>query len=467
MEGSFVDVARLALQLAPKTRLGDLLREYPFLLDFLVNYKPEFQKLRNPLMRRIFARTVTLEAVASMGGVPFERLVSDLAEAMKQGPSEGPERRARREALKSIVKELHRGKEPKALKARFAQVLGDVSPGEIGKLEQELVRDGLDPEEITKLCDLHVQLFQEGLEKQAQLETGTQHPLTILRTENQRITKAVAEFHDTIHLLRTPKGSTNLASMKDKVSEKLEALAKVEAHYERKENQLFPFLEKHGITTPPQVMWSVHDEIKALIKDTRTALNFQDTAAALDKGEKLAQKIDDMTFKEEKIMFPMAMEVLTKQDWEEMSRARVERDVSKRAEGLLSLDTGELNAEQLDLILTHLPIDVTFIDRSDVVRYYSEGKERIFPRSPEVIGRKVQNCHPPKSVHIVNRILQEFKAGKRDVAEFWINFQGKLVHIRYFAVRDKQHRYGGTIEVTQDVTSIKALEGEHRLLDWR
>jgi DUF438 domain-containing protein len=255
--------------------------------------------------------------------------------------------------------------------------------------------------------------------------------------------------------------------MKDRVSEKLEALAIVDIHYQRKENQLFPFLEKHGITAPPQVMWSVHDEIRALIKDIRTALNSQDTAAAIDKGEKLAQKIDDMIFKEEKIMFPMAMEVLTKQDWEEMTSARVERQASKLTEGLMSLDTGELSAQQLNLILTNLPIDVTFIDENDVVRYYSESKERIFPRSPEIIGRKVQNCHPPKSVRIVNHILEEFKAGKRDVAEFWINFQGKLVHIRYFAVRDKEHRYVGTIEVTQDVTSIKALQGEHRLLDWR
>ena len=453
------------MEFTAKTRLDDLLKEYPFLLDFLVDYRPEFQKLRNPLMRRILAQTVTLEAVASMGGVSFERLASDLADAVKQRLGEGAEGRTRREALKSILKELHQGKTSEALKTRFARLLGDVSPGEIGRLEQELVREGLDPEEITKLCDLHVQLFQEGLEKQAQVKTGTQHPLTSLRTENQQTAKAVAEFRDSISNLKAAQGSANLISIKVEIGEKQQALAKVEAHYQRKENQLFPFLEKRGITAPPQVMWSVHDEIRALIKDTRTALNSEDTAAALDKGEKLAQKIDDMIFKEERIMFPMAMEILTEQDWEEMSRARVERGLSRPTGELLSLDTGEVNAEQLNLILTHLPIDVTFIDAGDVVRYYSEGKERIFPRSPEVIGREVQNCHPPKSLHVVNRILEEFKAGKRNAAEFWINFQGKLVHIRYFAIRDKERRYVGTIEVTQDVTSIRALQGEHRLLD--
>lgn len=377
-----------------------------------------------------------------------------------------PERQTRREALKSIVKELHQGKDPETLKARFAQLLEDVSPGEIGKLEQELVREGLDPEEITRLCDLHVQLFQEGLEKQAKLEMGAHHPLVVLRAENHQIAIAAAEFRDTVGLLRTPEGSVNLISKKDEISTKLEALAKAEAHYQRKENQLFPFLEKHGITAPPQVMWSTHDEIRRLMKDTKAALDSQDNASLVDNGEKLAQKVEDMTYKEEKVLFPMAMEVLTKQDWEEMSRAKAERDKSK-TEGLLLLDTGELNTEQLNLILTHLPIDVTFIDENDVVRYYSEGKERIFPRSREVIGRKVQNCHPPKSVHVVNRILQEFKAGKRDVAEFWINLQGKNVHIRYFAVRDGQRRYAGTLEVTQDITSIKTIQGERRLLDWQ
>jgi PAS domain S-box-containing protein len=378
------------------------------------------------------------------------------------------EGQSRKDALKSILRELHQGKSLHALKARFAQLLADVTPGDIGKLEQELVREGLDPQEITRLCDLHVQLFQEGLEKQAQLETGGQHPLTALRVENQQIAKAATEFMATMKALET-QTSASLESRKAEISSRLEVLAKVEAHYQRKENQLFPLLERHGITAPPQVMWSTHDEIRQLIKDARAALDSQDGKSLVDCGERLAQKVEDMTYKEEKILFPMAMEALTKQEWDEMLQANAQKGAPKPAgtEGLLSLDIGSLNAEQLNLILTHLPIDITFIDENDVVRYYSEGKERIFPRSRQVIGRKVQNCHPPKSVHIVNRILEEFKAGKRDVAEFWINLQGKSVHIRYFAVRDRQRRYVGTLEVTQDITSIKGLEGERRLLDWQ
>lgn len=136
------------------------------------------------------------------------------------------------------------------------------------------------------------------------------------------------------------------------------------------------------------------------------------------------------------------------------------------AGGPLPLDTGALTAEQIDLMLTSLPVDISFVDEADTVVYYSATPERVFPRSPGVIGRKVQNCHPPKSVDVVERILEAFRSGKRDVAEFWIESGGKFIHIRYFALRDKSGAYKGTLEVSQDVTAIRALRGERRLLDW-
>ncbi|RJO63062.1 MAG: DUF438 domain-containing protein, partial [Myxococcales bacterium] len=114
----------------------------------------------------------------------------------------------------------------------------------------------------------------------------------------------------------------------------------------------------------------------------------------------------------------------------------------------------------------HLPLDLSFVDENDEVRYYSGGEERIFPRSPAVIGRKVQNCHPPKSLDMVNRILDAFRKGEREVAEFWIPFHGRFVHIRYIALRDAKGAYRGTLEITQDVTAIRELQGERKLLDW-
>lgn len=135
--------------------------------------------------------------------------------------------------------------------------------------------------------------------------------------------------------------------------------------------------------------------------------------------------------------------------------------------GTLSLSTGGLSLEQADLILTHLPVDVSFVDAEGTVRYYSETKDRIFKRTPAVIGRKVQNCHPGKSVHMVEAILEAFKSGAKDSAEFWIELGGIFIYIRYFAVRDKSGTYQGCLEVSQDVTGIRALKGEKRLLDWR
>jgi len=136
-------------------------------------------------------------------------------------------------------------------------------------------------------------------------------------------------------------------------------------------------------------------------------------------------------------------------------------------EGVLQLETGALSKEEVDAVLNALPVDVTFVDKEDTVRYFNRAGKRTFVRTKGVVGRKVQLCHPQKSIHVVNRILEDFKTGKRDVAEFWVQMRSRLVYIRYFTMRDGEGKYMGTLEVTQDVTDIKKIEGEKRLLDWK
>lgn len=136
-------------------------------------------------------------------------------------------------------------------------------------------------------------------------------------------------------------------------------------------------------------------------------------------------------------------------------------------EGSMRFETGILSKEEVEAILNTLPVDITFVDEEDTVKYFNKAEKRIFVRTKAVIGRKVQLCHPQKSIHIVNRILEAFKTGEKDVAEFWIQKDHRLIHIRYFAVRDKDGKYLGTVEVTQDITDIKKIEGEKRLLDWK
>jgi len=246
-------------------------------------------------------------------------------------------------------------------------------------------------------------------------------------------------------------------------------------------------LERHGVTGPSQVMWGVHDEIRAALKDTRAAAEKRDARAFSTAAPALARDIIEMVYKEEKILFPLALQTLSEDEWVDLRRGEDElgyalakpaapwpsgqgaapASPSAAGQGLLGLLTGELSLDQMNLIFTHLPVDLSFVDETDTVRFYSEGLARIFPRSPAVIGRKVQNCHPPKSVHVVQDILDSFRAGKQSVAEFWIQLHGKFIHIRYLAIRDKAGVYRGCLEVSQDVTEIRQLQGEHRLLEWK
>ncbi len=192
-----------------------------------------------------------------------------------------------------------------------------------------------------------------------------------------------------------------------------------------------------------------------------------------------------MIFKEELIVYPIAMETVTQEHWHEMQEQSAELGYSyikaprefsgkKKDQKLMNsvsnifwkVETGELSKEQLELLLNNIPLDITFVDENDEVRYFSRPDDRFFPRSPAIIGRKVQNCHPPESVHIVEKIIAEFKAGKKKEAKFWIQMKGKFVLIKYFAMHDTHGKYRGILEVSQDITEIRKLEGEMRLLDW-
>jgi DUF438 domain-containing protein len=396
-------------------------------------------------------------------------------------------RTTKREALKAIIRDLHRGGDIETLKARFAALAKDVSGAEIGAMEQELIDEGLAEEEVRKLCDLHVKVFEEALDAQPSPQTVPGHPLHTLAEENRALAGIVAETRQVLEGLREASGP-GLAAGKARLAELVDALAEIEKHYLKKENQLFPRLEAKGISGPTKVMWAVHDDIRAHLKDLRRALDLGDPALIVRTGQWVLQEIGDMIGKEEKILFPMSLEALDEADWARVKKGEEEigyawigqasdRDgwppelaVRPPAAGgpgePIDLDRGRLTAEQLDLMLTRLPVDLSFVDETDTVIYYSATPERIFPRTPGVIGRKVQNCHPPKSVHVVERILKAFRAGERDTAEFWIESRGRFIHIRYFALRDRTGAYRGTLEVTQDVTSVRALRGERRLLDW-
>ncbi|MCP4539513.1 MAG: DUF438 domain-containing protein [Chloroflexi bacterium] len=397
----------------------------------------------------------------------------------------------RKEALKQVIRQLHEGKTVEEVKGEFAALLQGVSAMDIAQIEQELIQEGMPPVEVKRLCDVHVAVFRESLETQDNPDTVPGHPVYTFLAENGAAGRVLDTLQEAID-----------ASQWERARERLRELRKYEVHYVRKENILFPFLEKHGFTGPSSVMWAIHDDVRAGWK----ALDAMLTDAPGDDAESfaaqmaeifepLATAIREMFYKEENILYPTALQKLSGEEWLQIRQQSPETGycyvqpgnqwppketalestsallgaVAKKSPiasgGMLHLDTGTLTPQEVNRLLTNLPVDVTYVDADDTVRYFSQGRERIFPRSPAIIGRKVQKCHPPASFDRVQQILDDFRAGQRDEAEFWIQMGPKFIHIRYFAVRDEQGEYQGTLEVSQDIAPIRALEGERRLLD--
>ena len=307
------------------------------------------------------------------------------------------------------------------------------------------------------------------------------HPVRTYLEENLLIRKLMAQLE-----------STNINEEFELFKAIFEKLAKVDLHFTRKENQLFPYLEKYGWTSPSQGMWTFHDQIRDQVKLVRKELAGRNVMTTLIETQQLFKFLEQIINVEEQRLFPRAMGMLTEDEWKEFKEGDKEigwmlektptpypadeyihpsLDTKKRKlpfgiEDKTHYDEGYLTPEQVNSIFRILPVDITYVNEHDQVVFYNRGDDRVFPRSAGIIGREVKFCHPPKSVDQVIKILEAFKAGTQDLAEFWINFKGQFIHIQYFAVRDPDRTYRGVIEMSQDVTHVRGLEGEQRLLDW-
>ncbi len=474
------------MELSSKTKVAELLLKYPFLKKFLMIFDPQFKALDSPIMMKTLGRVATLGRVSMVTGVSLDTLIPAIAEEVRKEtgdtlsvtmdkpgePRYSPGQRI--DILKGIIRDLHAGGDRGTLAARFQELIKDVAPTEIAQMEQQLIAEGMPEEEIKRLCDVHVEVFRTALDSKVMPGMPAGHPVHTYMLENRQAETLIAEVG---HM-------EDLKKEKDRLIMVLDKLSLIDRHFLRKENQLFPVLETKGISGPSKVMWALHDDIRTMLKEVRAKAK----AASVTPLElkTLLTMLSDMIYKEEHILFPMTLDVLSDDDWtkvmageSEIGYAWIEPEkgwqpasAATQMEhiagkvGSLNLDTGQLTAEQVNLLLTHLPVDMSFVNENDEVAYYSNTEERIFPRSPGIIGRRVQNCHPPKSVDVVEKILEEFRLGNRDSADFWIQMRGRFILIRYFAVRDSEGRYRGCLEVSQDVTDIRTLQGEKRLLDW-
>lgn len=401
-------------------------------------------------------------------------------------------REYRQQAVKEIIRELHQGKPVDAVKAKFDAIAGDLDPAELSLIEQSLINEGLPVQEVQRLCDVHAAVFRDALEKNPELTVPTGHPVDVFMAENRALERLIErELRPVLTKLHGAGGDAEKAAVLE-LAEKLNLLWDVDKHYRRKEDLVFPFLEKYEITGPPKVMWGVDDKIRGLLKDAKKLIaayqsgGKQQVIATLE--EALGQ-IGEMIFKEEKILFPMAVQTLTEDEWyrvlqdsDEIGYCLVEprqgwepvlrnvtggadRIADEQTRGYIKFDTGVLSPKEIELIFSHLPVDITFVDKNGVVKFFSAGKERIFPRARTIIGRKVENCHPPASVHIVEQIVQDFMSGRKEQEDFWLELGGKYVYIRYFAVKDEAGDFAGVLEVSQDIKPIKAITGEKRIAD--
>lgn len=407
--------------------------------------------------------------------------------------SELIDNRARRiRTLKEIIRSLHAGESLETVKARLRELVRETDHSEIVAMEQELIAEGMPVSEIQAMCDLHSQVTREVLVQIRPPEPPPGHPVDTFRRENAALREVTGRARDLLSRIRSLPDEADATAELLELRRAVNELMDVDKHYQRKEHALFPRLERYGITGPSQVMWAKDDEVRGLLKTLDQTLRDAPNRAGELKttvagpAERALAAIEEMIFKEENILLPLAMNTLTEEDWAEIWESSprygwclvepregyqpppraLRKGLDLPATADIELPSGTLSLEQLTAILNTLPVDLTFVDAEDRVAFFSEGRDRIFARSRAILGRKVQHCHPPRSVDVVNRILDDFRSGRQNVAEFWIQHHGRFVHIRYFAVRDAGGTYLGTLEVTQDITRLRTLDGERRLLQY-
>lgn len=395
----------------------------------------------------------------------------------------------RKKKLKIAIEKVHKGADVAGVKEEFKEILRDASPLEISKIEEEMIEEGVPKEQIQSLCDVHLELFKESLAA-PNPELAETHPIYILMEEHKIILNAAIKLAELAQVCANTAGEIPPTDAIAGIMESIDILKVSANHYLREENVLFPKLESRGIVQPPAIMWSEHDSVRGIEK---TLFELFEKGPKLDADAlqvlrssaiALSETLSSHFFKENNILFQTSLKLFSEVEFSRMRadfneigygifqpkqvegiEVKTEQKKDGDPDDLIRFESGTFRRDILERVLNTLPVDITFVDEKDHVQYFSLSPERIFVRSKSVIGREVRNCHPQKSVDKVVQILDNFRAGTRDSADFWINLGGELIYIRYFAVRDDDEKYLGCLEVSQNITEIKKIEGEKRLLD--
>ena len=388
----------------------------------------------------------------------------------------------------------------KSLKDRVQHL----APYEIAIIEQEMVVESED-ECIKEDIQAMLEVFQDVLVTKDQ-ELPENHPISCYRRENAKMKELLLSVED---LVQYP-------VIKNQWLELYEELLKFKIHLSRKQNQLYPVLEKKGFTRPTTTMWTLDDFIRDEIAECYKLLLEDKEEEFIGKQAELVADVRDLMDKEENILYPTSLEMINEEEFRYMAEGdqeigfayiSVQADKSGNSasasssasastagaplsglssapgfaeelagllgkygfnnkEEKLNVSTGQLTLEQINLIYQHMPVDLSYVDENELVCFYTDTKHRVFPRSKNVIGRDVKNCHPKASVHIVEEIIKKFRSGEQDKAEFWINKPDLFIYIIYYAVRDENGKFRGVLEMMQDCTHIRSLQGSQTLLTW-
>lgn len=399
----------------------------------------------------------------------------------------------RKAKLKELILKLHHGEPEKDVRSELLMSLSKIPYGEVVEVEQELISEGLPEEEVLKLCDAHSAVLEGRVDLSSSQTVPEGHPVDVMLHENMALKNVAKETMTEISTIENTK-EENLGKIINRLKGHFNQLMDADKHYQRKEYLIFPYLEQAGITGPPKVMWGKHDEIREQIKGSLEVLNTEDIskeeliASAELVLRPAARGVAEMVTKEEEILFPMLMDTLTDADWHEVQKQSLDigfclydpptewqpEDIEPESvneaqkEGAeVKLPSGSLSAEELMAIMNTASFDMTFVDKNDKVKYFTQGDERIFQRNRAILNRDVRHCHPPASAHIVDKILEDFKSGKETRAPFWIQLNDKFIHIEYFALHNEKGEYLGTLEVSQNLTEYRKLEGEQRILSYK
>ncbi|MBL4559808.1 MAG: DUF438 domain-containing protein [Labilibaculum sp.] len=405
--------------------------------------------------------------------------------------------KARVDSLYDFCFHLIQGEKGTELIKNHQEAIDNLTPNDIVLVVHRLVEAKVPMEELKIGINKALNVFHKVIHNHPKADVDSTHFLGIMMRENAELDTRLKEIKPLAKSINTIKDGIKLAAEISLLKAKVQDLAKMEKHYQRKENIFFPYFENQFPDYKCLgVMWSIHDDIRKVQKQL---------VAELQSGfidlKLINRLLGDLFFfmyaiisREEYLLFPVALNAVSDELWDEMNKqsheigfsfieapelVKVEKKLVKKANSmkgeeldmnqlgdtLLNFETGLMTLKQAMMLLNHLPVDITMIDENDRVCFFSNPKERFFPRSKAIIGRTVQNCHPPESVHVVDDLVKAFKSGDKDSESFWIQMKGRFILIQYFALRDEDNAYKGCIEVSQDVTDIRKLDGEKRLMD--